>query len=147
MQGRLILLASSNFSIKTRPQAPKALFLTSQHQATPLSFPNKRIRYFQEPLFLTTFQTSQNRDPTPNPQYHQPHISTMKLSLASILAIIALSVSASPLAQKEDMNPGVSPATNPVINSLCTKATGKTSPQPDCPHALSLTHDAKAFAQ
>ena len=63
-----------------------------------------------------------------------PHIAIIHFFLALLLAF-ALTASASPIARTEDTSPALDPALDPrsfeaaapLINSLCMKATGKSS--------------------
>lgn len=93
-----------------------APIFTITASATPLAIPTQS----PEPTFPNSHAfpivfRSESHDPIP----------TMKLSLASILALLALTVSASPLAQEDDLQPGFSPAAPETVNSLCTKETGR----------------------
>lgn len=101
-----------------------APIFTITASATPLAIPTQS----PEPTFPNSHAfpivfRSESHDPIPTTP--QPPIPTMKLSLASILALLALTVSASPLAQEDDLQPGFSPAAPETVNSLCTKETGR----------------------
>lgn len=110
------------------PRAPQALFFTSPHQTfVSRSEKKPRANTSYKPLFLITVQTLQTRNPRPQTQHPQPHISTMKLSLTVILATVSTAL-AGPRAQTAD----TAPAFEPKVNSLCAKETSKSS-QPSCP--------------
>ena len=110
------------------PRASQALFFTSPHQTfVSRSEKKPRANTSYQPLFLITVQPLQTRDRRPQTQHPQPHISTMKLSLTVILAMVATAL-AGPRAQTAD----TAPAFEPKVNSLCAKETSKSS-QPSCP--------------